>query len=225
MKFGLAGAAFLGIVLLGGAPSYASVLQLAFNAQLSASDTTLDFTGAAGSLLPDPVAFSGGGNTLTFMGQNANFELDQANYNYGGTAFPSGTNILYASGFQGSGAPVTIDFARPVTQFGFNTEEFNGGAFTVTFDAYDGQRLLGAYTDAGVSGSVLSFEGLQASGGDQITSLTVADNNGNDIGFGPITFGSPAAASVAEPGSVTLLAAGLLAAGLLSARRRRASAR
>ena len=224
MRFKLKGAAVLGTVLLAGAPSYAGVVQLASGTQLSASDTTLGFTGPIGSVLPSPAAFSAGGNTLTFTAQpNSSFEIDQAGLTYGGTAFPSGTRILFAGGFQGSDGPVTIDFSTPVTQFGFNTEEFNAGPFIVTFDAYDGQRLLGAFTDAGVDGSVLSFEGLQAFGGDQITSLTVADNNGDNIGFGPITFGTPAAAtSVAEPGSLTLLAAGVMGIGLLASRRRRA---
>jgi hypothetical protein len=167
------------------------------------------------------VNFSAGGNTLTFSNETG-FEVVQAGSNYFNTAFSNGTQILYGAGFNGSGGPVTIDFSTAVSQVGLNLEEFADGPYTVTFSAYDGATWLGTYTANGIDpdggfASELSFEGVQATDGYDITSLVLSDANGDNLGIGPITY---AAASVTpEPGSFGLLLTGLAGLGEMVRRR------
>jgi hypothetical protein len=198
---------------------------------LSPTDTTLYFSGTIGSITSSPVVASAGGNTLTFTDAHDTFEYDQVGTNYLYTSFANGTNLLYASGFKGSGAPVTITFANAITEFGFNAEEFNAGPYTISFTVYDGATDLGTFTSTGcdptyavsactTSNGVLSFEGFQSLGG--ITSVTLSDTDSDadsdNIGLGPIAFGGTPT-STPEPGTLALSGVGLL--GLLLVMRRR----
>ncbi len=210
----------------------ATAVQLTSPASLSAGDTTLDFSGTLGATISSPVSYTAGSNALTFSDAGGTFEVVQVSTTNCGTtgycftAFPLGTNLLYAAGYYGSDAPITITFASPVTEVGFNAEEFANGPYTMSFTAYNGATNLGTFTSSGCdpdpgpctpSSGVLSFEGVQTSGGDVITSITISDGNGNDIGLGPVTFGT----TVPEPSSLLMLSFALGGCGLM---RRRKSA-
>jgi len=207
------------ILVAGSVRANAGSFQISSPAGLSPSDTTLNFSGSQSTLFDSPIAFSAGGNTLTFS-NTGGFEVVEAGTSYFDTAFPNGTVILYGSGYFGSGGAVTIDFSNPVGQVGFNAEEFADGPYTVSFSAFDGANLLGTFTSSGSDpdggfDSVLSFEGVQATGGDRITSLVVSDGNGNNLGLGPITYG----AATPEPGTFGLLLTGLAGLGEMIRRR------
>lgn len=211
------------VLVAGSARAYAGSIQISSPAGLSPSDATLIFSGTQSTNLGTPVAFGAGDNTLTFS-DTIGFEVVQAGVSYFGTAFSDGTTILYGGGEFGSGAPVTIDFSTPVAEVGLTLEEYAVGPYTVTFSAYDGSNLLGTFTADGSDpeggyASILSFEGVQATNGDVITSLVLSDDNGNNLGLGPVSYGSP----TPEPGTFGLLLTGL--AGLGGAIRRKASQR
>jgi hypothetical protein len=222
----------LGIALIVAGHTYAGTIQLTSASQLSPTDTVLTFPGATGPVgttdNTSPVSFAAGGNTLSFTASTsvngAYFENDTVGVSYFETAFGSGTNLLYAAGYNGATAPITLSFANPVTEVGFNAEEFADGPYTISFTAYNGATDLGTFTASGYdpangeAGGVLSFEGLDSTGG--ITSLNISDGNGDNIALGPITFGGTVT-STPEPGSLTLIGTGLL--GLMLAMRKRIS--
>lgn len=225
--------AFAGVCVLtsigAGRPAQAGVMQLTSPADLASSDTALPFPGQPGlAINSSSVAFSAGGETVGFANTSGNgFEVDQANYNYGSTAFSNGTKLLGSGGFQGPGGPLTITFSQAVGEFGFNIEDFDNLAYKVSFAAYNAGTLLGTFTSSGCDGcssgpSYLSFEGLRASDGSLITSIVVTDDAGNNMMVGNFAFGLPGIpVSVPEPPSLALLAAG--AAGIMAVGRRRRS--
>jgi hypothetical protein len=223
MKMRLSSWSTLPILALvaGSLQAYAGSIQIGSSAGLSPTDTTLTFSGVQSTNLGTPVAFSAGGNTLTFSNTNG-FEVVQLGTTYFNSSFPNGTVILYGSGYFGSGGPATISFSNPVGQVGLNVEEFADGPYTITFSAYDGATLLGTYTASGSDPdggypSALSFEGVSATGGDMITSLVLSDTNGDNLGLGPITYG--AATATPEPGTFGLLFTGLAGLGEMIRRR------
>ena len=220
MAFGV-----LGLVLILAGQTQATTTQLTSASGLSAGDTTLIYSGTIGTTTGSPLTASAGGNTLTFTDSGGTLEYDQAGTNYVNTAFANGTNILYASGFSGAGAPITIAFANAVTEFGFNAEEFAAGPYTISFTAFDGATNLGTFTATGcdplggctTASGTLSFEGLQSTGG--ITSVTISDTDGNNIGLGPLTFGgSPI--GTPEPSSLLLMMFGVALLGLMTIARK-----
>ena len=209
-------------LIAGSFQAHAQSTQITSPAGLSPSDTTLTFSGPLGTNLGNPVNFAAGGNTLTFSNTNG-FEVDQAGSNYFNTAFANGTAILFGTGFEGSGGTATIDFSTAVSEVGFNAEEFADGPYTMTFSAYDGATWLGTYTANGIDpdggfASELSFEGVQATDGYDITSIVLSDADGNNLGIGPISYA--AASSVTpEPSSFGLLFTGLAGLGEMIRRR------
>lgn len=215
----------LSIALIMGAEARADIVtQLASPSALSAGDTTLNFPSVATStVVGSPISFTAGTNTLTFSAAGGNFEEDTVGSTYFETAFANSTNILYAAGYAGPTAPITLTFANAVAEVGFNAEEFADGPYTMSVTAYDGATNLGTYTATGYDpalgegGGVLSFEGLQDSGGG-ITSLVISDASGDNIALGPVTFGGTPSA-VPEPASVILLFTVLLATALVTRKR------
>ena len=164
---------------------------------------------------------------LTFSRSAGQFEVDQAGYNYGGTAFANNTYLVGAGGFQGSGSggPVTLTFATPVIQFGTNIEDFdlagNGtnNPYFIDFQAFDPTGAsLGNFTSTrGCSdNSCLSFEGLTVSG-NSIGSISFYDSpsnlnsSSNNLLFGNVALRrwetdlQPPAAVTPEPSSLLLL--------------------
>ena len=198
------------VALSSAAVAHAGSIQLTSASQLSASDTTLTFPSST-SIVPvsSPVSYSAGGNTLTFSDAGSKFQLDQAGTNYFQTGFASGTEILYAAGSSGAAAPITIDFLNPVSQVGFNAEEFAFGNENFTFSAFDNALLIGSFMATGNDPNSLAFLGLSATGGDAITSLVISDTQGNNIALGPIAFGASSPSPVPEPSTLLLMGTGL----------------
>ncbi len=109
-----------------------TITQLTSADQLSSTDVQNPIVSAnhpIGYVSPGPSISFTGASQETFSRGSGQFEIDQAGYTYGGTAFANGTDLVGAGGFQGpgNGGPITLTFSTPVVQFGLNTEEFNGG--------------------------------------------------------------------------------------------------
>lgn len=219
---------------------HADPIQLISASQLT-NATSVAIVSAAqpiGYVSPGNSLTVGSSDRLTFSRRSGQFEIDQAGYNYGDTAFTNGTNLVGAGGFQGAGdgGPVTISFAQPVIEFGLNIEDFQGGAYGITFTAKDasGQALGTTYAatgnDAlGGAAGMLSFEGLY-SVADPIGSVTFTSSLGSgNLLFGNIAIepvqttsvGGPGPVAVTpEPASLVLLGTGLLGAVGISRKRR-----
>ena len=170
-----------------------------------------------GTSYTGPLSFSAGAETVSFSTSAESFTTLTAGTNYFQTAYESGTTLLYGNGYSGSSGPLTISFSGGVQSVGFNAEDFNYGDELFSFTAYDGNTELGNFTATGNDDMVLAFLGVAADPGYEITSLLVADNDGNNISVGPLSF-VPEPAPTPEPASLALLATGLTT--LLATRRR-----
>ena len=207
------------------AASATTITQLTSASQLGAGDTVLNPETAAhpvGSVTSGPsISYNTSGGSVTLSRGSGHFEVDQAGYTYGDTAFANGTGLIGAGGFQGAGdgGPITLSFGTATNQFGLNIEEFNGGPYQVDFTAFDSAgNALGTFAASGddpfnsATGS-LSFEGLSVSG-DSISKVVFSDTaagGSNNLVFGNVEFGDPQASSVTpEPNSMVLLGTGLL---------------
>jgi hypothetical protein len=179
-----------------------------------------------GNQLNGPQTYSAGGNTVTFSNTGELFSSYTVGNQYGGSGFPGGTNILYGNGqgqddLQGLDpeGPLTITFSDPVTDFGFNAEEYTYGDELFSFSVYDGADLLDTFSESGFDPFELSFIGASADPGYDITSVVLSDAEGDNIGVGPVTFDGVmtypppmiAASSTPEPESLILEGTGLAA--------------
>ncbi|HJQ33851.1 MAG TPA: PEP-CTERM sorting domain-containing protein [Pyrinomonadaceae bacterium] len=162
-------------------------------------------------LVVGPGLGSNGGpiNTLTYsLASGGNFQfLKLDNF------LPFGTSAL--SNF-GNGA-ITIDFAEPVGEFGFQAQNFDAGSTTFYLQAFNGLTSLGTFS---VTGSTV-FLGLRAD--DPVITRIIVSTTGNNFAIGEtsIGFNSPATGTP-EPATMTLLGTGLLGAAALNRKRRKA---
>ncbi|GJG85403.1 hypothetical protein tb265_05840 [Gemmatimonadetes bacterium T265] len=202
----------------------AAQTQISSPGGLSASDAIFTNPDAAGTTYSGNVTYTATGTDLTFSSVGNAIEVDQANVNYFSTAFADNTKITYAGGYGGPSSPLTILFSKPVSEFGFGAEEFAFGSSTFTFDMFNGATMIGRFTSTGFTddpsaGGVLAFLGARAT---SITSVVISDDNGDNIGVGPISYqlATGGGTTVPEPTSIALAGAGLVGLGLLQRRRR-----
>lgn len=204
----------------------ASITQLTSAGQIKGSDYDFISSAPVGAVFVGPaVAFDVPFGAIGFSRGSGDYEVDQVGTNYSGSAFGTGTIILAAGGFQGSGdgGPVTLQFANPVSEFGLNIEDFDTGAYTVKFTAFDsGGGNLGTFSASGNDPASLSFEGLRATS-PNIAKVVFDDSaagGSNDLLFGNITFdlpllGSGGPSPAPEPSTVALFGFGLFGIGAL----------
>ena len=110
---------------------------------------------------------------------------------------------------QGQGA-VTIDFAQPVSEFGFQVQNFDAGSTTFFLQAFNGLTLLGTFS---VTGST-NFLGLRAD--DAIFTHLLISTTGNNFAIGVTHINSTLPpSSIPEPATITLLGMGIVGAAVL----------
>ena len=116
--------------------------------------------------------------------------------------------------------PVTLSFATGVGEVGMGAQDIAFGPNTFTITAFNGSTSLGSFNVAG--DGFVSFLGVRATGGDVITSVTIANSPVNSFALAAATFSAPVAV-VPEPVTLTMLFSGGLAVLLRRryARRRR----
>jgi hypothetical protein len=135
--------------------------------------------------------------------------------------FDYGEPLVWTAG----AGPFVLEFANPVTSFGFNIQAALYGAFNATVDVFDSSlNFSGSLTLPGIStgnpdGSAL-FLGLNDLSGPNIGAIVISTDS-NDFAINDPSFTySPAA--IPEPASTAMVGAALVAAGLLGRTLRRA---
>ncbi|WP_097459095.1 PEP-CTERM sorting domain-containing protein [Mangrovitalea sediminis] len=220
MTFGLQSRRFLFIVLgvLLAQSAQASLIQLFSTNNLSPSDTIFSFAGTDGESFGASAQFSDASNTLRVTGGDLTGFVVGSDYLF--TAFPDNTPILY--GYDPIAiSPLTLSFSHGISEVGFEIESasYGFGAYSLNFTAFNGSQALGSFDVSGDFPNSLGFLGIDASGGDQITSLTLNAPTGYEIALGAVQFanaGSGGTTAVSEPSTVALMGLGLL--GLISLR-------
>ncbi len=212
------------------------VLALASAAMFAVPDVgyaeTINFSqfGASFSFVASPTSgVTSAGHPVTITGPLAGAQgfmrLDEG-FSWIGL-FPQGAPLLFDNTQPGT---INLSFATPITSLTLAAQANNSGPYTETMTAYSGATLLGSATASAVNcgaslackitmcGSASCQVGtvpfLTVSYAD-ITSVVIGTTN-DDLGIA--LDGSPPAL-VPEPGSMTLLGAGL--AGLGAIRRKR----
>ena len=186
-KLTLANAAMLALFAT---HSQAGVIQLASPAALSATSLVRNYTDNPGDSYNDTVSYTLGTNSVNFSAASGVFTRFETGVDYLNSGFADNTQILFAGGNFGANAPVTLAFATPVLEVGFGLEEAAFGDYVITFTAFNGASELGTFTALGNDPEALSFVGARATGSDSITSLLISSDQGNNLVFGGIAFGT-----------------------------------
>ncbi len=206
-------------------PAFAQVSQISSSSGLSATDTVFSIPGTTVGEVSSPVSYTTANNSLTFSAAGGSLEVDTVGYNYGDSAYPNGTRIIYAGGFSGPTAPLTLAFAAPVSEFGFGAEEFNGGNYLINYIVdftTNGIASSSVFTSAGSDPNSLAFIGARAAAGSVISSVVLSDAQGSNISAGPVSYANVSAAP--EPSTWALLFAGVaMIGGVLRSQQRRRS--
>ncbi|MFN0086077.1 MAG: hypothetical protein ACKVX9_11885 [Blastocatellia bacterium] len=172
-----------------------------------ANSVTVGYQNDDCTVITSAYTAAGGGNTLTFSaGPSSPFQVirqsEQADCSI--TAdFPNGTKALAVNTItQGARAPLTIAFSVPVTQIEFQAQIFGFGTERFTFEVFNGEESLGAftvedqmdYTQTGTRGYI----GARASNDEVITKIRIwadfVDDSkhneavANKFAIGPVSF-------------------------------------
>jgi hypothetical protein len=111
----------------------------------AAEADTIDFTqwglGVIGLASP-LTGVTASGNTFLFTNGSSDpnaFTTETQSSTWAGT-FPTGTNLLFSRAGPSS---ITLDFAKPLSTITLAAEPDTYGAYTETFQAFDGATLVG----------------------------------------------------------------------------------
>jgi hypothetical protein len=192
-----------------GLAAQAGTIQLTSASQLSAGDNVITFPGSGTGA--SPVFETVGSETAVFQG--IAFTFYDVGTNYSGSGFANGTDILETKGVSSPENQMMITFETPVTEVGFNLEDFSPGGESYT---------VNGYTVTGNDPSSLAFFGLEATPGTTISSIFIQDSRSTDFAIGPVTFSLTAPLVMTptpEPGTLGLVVTAALV-GLVAVRRR-----
>ena len=206
----------------------AALLQIGSSVGLSAAISSMQFPTVASSTSVGPsVDYVNPDNTLSFTATNGDLYNETVGTTYFGSAFASGTNLLFAgSPANGPAGPLTIRFNTAVVEFGFGAENYVFGDYTVSFDIFDGATLLGSLLASGNASAQFSFVGARVDAGEHISRVVLrsapADLGAlaDDFGIGPVSYGFGATLALPEPASLALASLAMLALALTRVRRR-----
>lgn len=179
--------------------------------------------GAPGTTIPNPfnaTSVGGVGVTGSFAGTTG--VTAQQGTNWFGN-FAPGDNLVWTN-FPGQG-PLTLSFNAGLTTVGFQIQSDFYGTFTAKIDSYNGNTLLGSFSENGVSNAngdnSAIYIGVLDQTGPNINKIVVSISGTSDNGDFAINKMSltKGQTGVPEPGSLLLLASGVL--GLAGTMRRR----
>ena len=164
-----------------------------------------------------PAAYTSGGRTTTFTSAST-LERDQSDTTYLDNDFAPGTQLIgpcgytsFSSACRATGTLV-ISFSVPTAGFTASVDDFDTTmAYTFTASVFNGATLLGTVSASSLADNGQAPAILAALSSTPITSVVIGGGDGN-FAVGNI-------ATVPEPGSMALLAAGLVGAARASRRR------
>jgi hypothetical protein len=188
---------------------------------VAAQADTIDFTqwGVDTSLSSPLAGVTAGGNAFTISngGSTNAFQPRQQGVSFTGN-FTSGTNLLWST----TANTVDITFTNPLSTITLGAESVSYGAYTETFQAFDGSALVDTVSASGfdsgnTNGTPVIFLTLSAA---DITSIAIiTTNNGAGLGFTISSLSGAVATPL--PAALPLFATGLGAMGLIGWRRKR----
>lgn len=168
-------------------------------------ETTPAIPGTDGETLPNSVTATSGSETFTYANTSGFESVTEGTpdwaENYG-----FGTPLLFSLDNS-----ATISLSSPVPGFDFGIQQNAIAAQSIAISVFNGSNDIGDYTIGNADGSFLFF-GVEATGGDSITSISIDDTPpvGRDTGFAFGAFDTP------EPSAVTTLGLGIFSLACLT---------